>query len=152
MLIKYFVHFLHVHYCYLNQYPLIFLKFCFSSNTKHAFTVHSLIFHVSHIHTDMPTSHIICISSDFLSYLRLSSFQFFTFLLSTISFFQIHTQFLFEVWLFRRIHATLILFIYSPHFSNYNNYTVYIMIFSITHNSFFITFDTLFYAFSQSLV
>ena len=91
MLIKYFVHFLHVHYCYLNQYPLIFLKFCFSSNTKHAFTVHSLIFHVSHIHTDMPTSHIICISSDFLSYLRLSSFQFFTFLLSTISFFQIHT-------------------------------------------------------------
>ena len=91
MLIKYFVHFLHVHYCYLNQYPLIFLKFCFSSNTKHAFTVHSLIFHVSHIHTDMPTSHIICISSDFLSDLRLSSFQFFTFLLSTISFFQIHT-------------------------------------------------------------
>ena len=91
MLIKYFIHFLHVHYCYLNQYPLIFLKFCFSSNTKHAFTVHSLIFHVSHIHTDMPTSHIICISSDFLSYLRLSSFQFFTFLLSTISFFQIHT-------------------------------------------------------------
>ena len=58
---------------------------------RHAFTVHSLIFHVSHIHTDMPTSHIICISSDFLSYLRLSSFQFFTFLLSTISFFQIHT-------------------------------------------------------------
>lgn len=93
MLIKYFVHFLHVHYCYLNQYPLIFLKFCFSSNTKHAFTVHSLIFHVSHIHTDMPTFHIICISSDFLSYLRLSSFQFFTFLLSTISFFQIHTIF-----------------------------------------------------------
>ena len=69
MLIKYSVHFLHVHYCYLNQYHLIFLKFCFSSNTKHAFTVHSLIFHVSHIHTDMPTSHIICISSDFLSYL-----------------------------------------------------------------------------------
>ena len=91
MLIKYSVHFLHVHYCYLNQYHLIFLKFCFSSNTKHAFTVHSLIFHVSHIHTNMPTSHIICISSDFLSYLRLSSFQFFTFLLSTISFFQIHT-------------------------------------------------------------
>lgn len=91
MLIKYSVHFLHVHHCYLNQYHLIFLKFCFSSNTKHAFTVHSLIFHVSHIHTNMPTSHIICISSDFLSYLRLSSFQFFTFLLSTISFFQIHT-------------------------------------------------------------